>query len=139
MLLFLCIGCKRKYQVNILCNNIDLIKNGDHVQHLGIKIGEVSDFEIIHNKAMIRLAILKKYAIPAGSFFYIKNKDLFGNKFIDVIYSNDTSSINNNDTLNMSIDTTSKKVNLIDSATHRNIDTLIKLVTKGIEKISKPK
>jgi ABC-type transporter Mla subunit MlaD len=130
----LCVGCKRKYQVNVLCNNIDYVKKGDLVKHLGIKIGEVEDYAIIHNEAVINLSILEKYKIPIKSLFFIKNEDLFGNKFIDVIYSDYKTYINDKDTLHINIDTGLKKEISIDSATFRNIDTLIKLFTKEIEK-----
>ena len=84
-------GCNTNDSANkvyLVFENADGIVKGSEVKTRGIKIGEVSNVEVLgSSKVIVELIIYEKHKIPKKSKFTLVSSDILGNKGIEVNFS----------------------------------------------------
>jgi len=76
------------------------LEAGNKVQSKGIEIGEITHIDLSGNgKVLVELCINPKYKIPKNSVCAIATPNLFGDKIIEVTYSEEQVFCANNDTI----------------------------------------
>ncbi len=105
------------------------------VKVAGVTIGVVRNIELKGSKAVVTLAVYKKYRIPKNSIALIKSKSLLGEKFLEIQFGNSNKYLKNGDYLTntesaVDIGTLVKNINKVFNTQNREN------ITKAIEKIS---
>lgn len=60
--------------------------DGSDVKMRGVNVGEVTDIELVDNRAEITLRMNEGVRVPAGATATIRAKTLFGEKFVDIAF-----------------------------------------------------
>lgn len=105
------------------------------VKVAGVDIGVVKNITLKDGKAIVSLAIYKKYKIPKNSIALIKSKSLLGEKFLEIRFGNSKAYLKNGDFIvhtesATSVGTLVNNINKVFNTQNREN------ISKAIEKIS---
>ncbi|MBI4931105.1 MAG: MCE family protein [Bacteroidetes bacterium] len=95
-------SCKKPCENKIIAvfESAGRLEEGNKVQSKGIEIGEVTRIDLSgKGKVIVELCINPKYKIPKNSTCSVSMVSLFGDKIVEVIYSEDPTFCANNDTI----------------------------------------
>ena len=104
MLIAFLYSCDTNNGINLILklDNANGIKEGTEVVSHGTKVGKVKKVSLVGSEVHARI-ILESIKIPRNASFSIKNKDVFGTRFIDISFELENGDLffKNSDTVNL--------------------------------------
>lgn len=100
-ILFQSCTLEKKYRLNIKYDNIEGLTKKSNVESKGMEIGSVEKMQLVKDGVIVTVAINNSVVIPKKSSFFLKEKGLLGDKFIDVVFDSiSNENYKENDTVN---------------------------------------
>ena len=126
---------KPTYTVYAVFNDVSGLNVKTKVKVAGVEVGSVKDIFLKNGKAVVALAIYKKYKIPKDSVAIIKSKSLLGEKSLEIQFGNSNQYLKNGEYIARTVSPTDlgtliTNINKIFNQQNRQN------ISKAIEKIS---
>lgn len=100
-ILFQSCTVEKEYRLNIKYDNIEGLTKKSSVESKGMEIGSVEKMQLVKDGVIVTVSINNSVSIPKNSSFFLKEKGLLGDKFIDIVFDSiSNTNYKENDTVN---------------------------------------
>lgn len=77
-------GRKDAFEINLLYNTVDGLREGAPVRYAGVNVGTVAAIQLASDGVLVKVQFDRQLLIPADSLFAIKNVGILGDKYIEI-------------------------------------------------------
>ncbi len=77
-------GRSAAFEINLLYNTVDGLREGAPVRYAGVNVGTVSAIQLASDGVLVKVTFDRHLLIPADSQFAIKNVGILGDKYIEI-------------------------------------------------------